>query len=367
MFSHFQTIVNKMWANRPQLPYGDHERALKLLYVLDRKVWDVKVSAIIESTNYDTLTMDELFSKLKSTEIDYQNQAKIKNPSAPTTTLVSGNGLSSSANPSHMSFSLSFLMSIIEEQMEALGDDELALVINWFSQFHNNRMTRRRGGGPKDGCYGCGDPDHFVAHCPKKNKHSSSKHDVSKCKDKHEYTSGKHKSKGGFDKETIKKKFLKKVKDHKHAFLDCLSDLEKDSTNNDSSTSSNNESKHKIKDTLSGLCFHADTTKQGFYTMALGDEAVSGDGEARGDDSKSKVCLSVDELLAENKKLSGALISQDKLLKYAARERKEFKDKLQIALKELKEAKKHAVAVSDEIECDECAIHMSNLTNLQSK
>jgi hypothetical protein len=63
MFSRFQTIVNKMRANKAQQPYDDHERALKLLYALDRKVWDVKVSAIIESANYDILTVDELFSK----------------------------------------------------------------------------------------------------------------------------------------------------------------------------------------------------------------------------------------------------------------------------------------------------------------
>ena len=100
MFSCLQTIVNKMWANKPLLPYDDHERALKLLHALDRKVLDVKVSAIIESVNYDTLTVDELFSKLKSIEIDYLTQAKIKNPSAPTMTLVSGNGSSSLANPS---------------------------------------------------------------------------------------------------------------------------------------------------------------------------------------------------------------------------------------------------------------------------
>ena len=61
------------------------------------------------------------------------------------------------------------------------------------------------------------------------------------------------------------------------------------------------------------------------------------------------------------------LFSQDKLLKRAARERKEFKDKLEITLKELEEAKKLAVVVSDEIECDECAVHMTNLTDLQSK
>jgi hypothetical protein len=71
MFSRFQTIVNKIRANKAQLPYDDHERALKLLYALDRKVWDVKVAAIIESSGYETLIVDEIFSKLKSTEIDY--------------------------------------------------------------------------------------------------------------------------------------------------------------------------------------------------------------------------------------------------------------------------------------------------------
>ena len=36
-------------------------------------------------------------------------------------------------------------------------------------------------------------------------------------------------------------------------------------------------------------------------------------------------------------------------------------------MKELEEAKELAVVVSDEVECDECAVHMSNLTDLQSK
>jgi hypothetical protein len=90
----------------------------------------VKVSAIIESANYDTLTIDELFIKLKSTEIYYQTQAKIKNPSALTMTLVSSNGSSYLANPSQISFALSSLVSVTEEQMEVLGNNELALVIN---------------------------------------------------------------------------------------------------------------------------------------------------------------------------------------------------------------------------------------------
>jgi hypothetical protein len=72
MFSRFQSIVNKMRANKAQLSYDDHERALKLLHALDWRVWEVMVSAMIESPNYETLTVDELFSKLKYNEIDHQ-------------------------------------------------------------------------------------------------------------------------------------------------------------------------------------------------------------------------------------------------------------------------------------------------------
>jgi hypothetical protein len=59
-----------MFANKAQLPHDDHERALKLWHALNRRVSEVKVSAIIESHNYETLIVDELFSKLKSIEID---------------------------------------------------------------------------------------------------------------------------------------------------------------------------------------------------------------------------------------------------------------------------------------------------------
>ena len=49
---------------------------MKLLYGLDRKVWEVKVTAIIKSPNYDTLTVDELFSKIRFTEIGNESTAK---------------------------------------------------------------------------------------------------------------------------------------------------------------------------------------------------------------------------------------------------------------------------------------------------
>jgi hypothetical protein len=66
-------------------------------------------------------------------------------------------------------FALSSLLTIIEEQVESLGDEELALVASRFTWFHNHHLNQWRGGS-KDGCYNCGDPDHFIASCPKEGK-----------------------------------------------------------------------------------------------------------------------------------------------------------------------------------------------------
>jgi len=62
--------VNKITANKTQLPYDDHGRALKLLHGLDQKVLEVKVVVINDSPNDETPTIDELFGKVKSTGID---------------------------------------------------------------------------------------------------------------------------------------------------------------------------------------------------------------------------------------------------------------------------------------------------------
>lgn len=89
----------------------------------------MKVSTIIESSNYETLTADELLNKLKSIEIDHRTRAKIKNLGAPTMTLVSRDG-PSLANPSPASFALSSLLFLLEEQVECLWDEALALVVS---------------------------------------------------------------------------------------------------------------------------------------------------------------------------------------------------------------------------------------------
>jgi hypothetical protein len=43
-------------------------------------VWSEKVEAILESEKYETLTVDELVSKLKSSEVDRGVRAKIEIP-----------------------------------------------------------------------------------------------------------------------------------------------------------------------------------------------------------------------------------------------------------------------------------------------
>jgi hypothetical protein len=83
MFQQFMVIVNNMRANVVVLPYDDHDRAIKLLHSLDRTVWSEKVRDILESEKYETLTVDELFSKIKLSQVYRWVCAKIENSTDP--------------------------------------------------------------------------------------------------------------------------------------------------------------------------------------------------------------------------------------------------------------------------------------------
>jgi hypothetical protein len=100
--------------------------------------------------------------------------------------------------------------------------------------------------------------------------------------------------------------------------------------------------------------------------MPLGDDAVGSDGQDIGDGSSSKVSHSTDDLVAEIEELNVALANQNKLLRLAVRERKDFKFKYKSTLRELEFARA-SVVVSDETECDGCALHTSNIATLQTK
>jgi hypothetical protein len=90
-------------------------------------VWSGKVEAILESEKYETLMVDELFSKLKSSEVDRGVCAKIENLTDPhSLALVSGSR--TNANMSSRQFSLSCLVSMPDEEFDVLGEEDLALL-----------------------------------------------------------------------------------------------------------------------------------------------------------------------------------------------------------------------------------------------
>jgi hypothetical protein len=144
----------------------------------------------------------------------------------------------------------------------------------------------------------------------------------------------------------------------KHAFLASLNNLDHDS-NNSYSSLSNEELERWVEDKLNRLYFLVDTTES-LYTMALGEDAVcSGDKDIDNDSTSNYLVAEVDDP-------TGALDSQDKLLRLPAREMKEFKCKYESTLRELESARA-SIVVSDETNCDGCALHMSNIASLHTK
>jgi hypothetical protein len=133
LFQRFTMAVNNMRANVNVLPYDDHDRAVKLLHSLDRTVWGGKFEAIVESKKYDTMTVNKLFSKLKSAEVDRGMTAEIEGPTdSHSLALIGGSKGKVNANPSTRMLSLSSLMSMLDEEFNMLGEDELALLMRRF-------------------------------------------------------------------------------------------------------------------------------------------------------------------------------------------------------------------------------------------
>jgi hypothetical protein len=131
---------------------------------LDRTIWGGKFEAIVESEKYDTLTVNELFSKLKLAEVDRGMTAKLEGlTDSHSLSLVDDSKGKANTNPSTKIFSLSSLMSMPDEEFDVLGEDELALLMRRFERLHEKRVNMRRN---TRTCFQCGKPGHFIADCP---------------------------------------------------------------------------------------------------------------------------------------------------------------------------------------------------------
>jgi hypothetical protein len=267
LFQRFTVVVNNMRANVDMLPDDDHDRAVKFLHSLDHMIWGEKFEAIVESEKYDTLTVNDLFSKLKSAEVDRGMTAKLEGPTdSHSLTLVGGSKGKADTNPSTRMFSFSSLMSMPDEEFNVLGEDELALLTRRFERLHENRVNMRRN---TRTCFQCGKPRHFVADCPEKVENKDGyKHKPrsdGKYRSRRDYKS-KHKNEYKDERQSRKKESRGKSR-----AMVGASDVDSSSAYSTLSSSSSEDEgdrckRRKSSKNLSGLsCF----TRDGFCTMAL--------------------------------------------------------------------------------------------------
>jgi hypothetical protein len=86
-------------------------------------------------------------------------------------------------------------MSLLDEEFDVLGEDELTLLTKRFEKMHENRVNMRRN---TRTCFPCSKPGHFVAEYPEKvenkdnYKHKSKTNDKYRSRRDHKY---KHKNK----------------------------------------------------------------------------------------------------------------------------------------------------------------------------
>jgi hypothetical protein len=369
MFQRLTVIVNNMRANVVVLPYDDHDKAIKLLHSLNCTMWSRKVEAILESEKFETLTVDELFSKLKSSEVDRGVHAKVENPTDPHS-LALMSGSRTNANMSLRHFSLSCLVSMTDEEFDVLGEEDLALLSRWFERMYTNRKNSRRSSGT---CYQCGKHELFMTEWPEvkpEHKHRSR-------------TDHKHHSRDDYKGSNKSEQRPKKSGGHEmkeRAMVVSASNIDSSSCYSSSSSSDEDENRHKgnrSSKNINDMCF----ATQGFCDMAHSSASKkSNKDDDSYSDSEEEVNNDPSFLIAENARLNDLLENHDDVLRKTNKKKKEYRSLLGEAKEKVVELEsllvdaraqidslKSAPVVTNEPECTNCSVFLDDLTVLKEK
>jgi hypothetical protein len=156
ILSDLRSVDSSYDANYPQSEISRH-----FLNGLDMSIWEMKATSIQESVNMSTLTLDSLYTKLKTHEMNILSR---KVDSKSSALVSSSSSLVVDASSSMPSFLAAF-NATSDDQLEQIEEEDLALVANRIARAMNNARNRKRGGPNR--CFECGSIDHLRSHCPK--------------------------------------------------------------------------------------------------------------------------------------------------------------------------------------------------------
>lgn len=326
-FARFNKILSNLRALG--VTYTDAEASRQLLSALDMSIWEMKVTSIRESTVMSTLTLDILYSKLKTHELDIL----ARRTGSKSIALVTNPSNSNDGTSSHC-YALSSLSQLTDEQLEQCPEEELALLTSRFSRALQNVRSRKRGGNNAPRCFECGDPNHFRQNCPKflskMAKEGDRDNSVKEDKKNKRTFNIKNKKRGDFAR-AVAHSIFSVINEYGEP---CLSDVDIESDEDDAP---------KGKRDISGMCL-----------MASNKSATSCD--EHDSDNDNEVELSYDELLESASKLSS-------LLDHATKRIKKYDLKIASLNSEITRLKS---MIPDDDSCKSCNSIYSELTSLRS-